>query len=103
MTGEAFTENAADPKKVEEAKKREKAADRERARKILAVLNTPEGRWLYYRLLNLCGVYSNSFVANSDETAFNEGKRIVGTTLLKDVMEVAPAALELMQKENPNA
>jgi hypothetical protein len=96
--------NAVDTKERREAGEREKASDRLRRERITRLLWTPDGRWLYHRMLQLCGVWSTSFVPKDPyETAYNEGKRLIGLTLHSDFGLYAPEAYGLMLKENPNA
>lgn len=57
----------------------------------------PRGRRFVYRLLTMSNVFSSSFTGNS-ETFFNEGRRVIGTTLIKDLVDAGLEELELKMK-----
>ena len=66
------------------------------------VLKEPRGRrWLHDLIFGTCHANSISHVpASSDNTAFNEGARSVGLTLLETVRREAPAKYLQMMEEN---
>ena len=76
--------------------------DRDRLRHLNDIRKTvamPEGRRLYYFILEQAGVFRSSFTGNST-TFFNEGARNVGLIMLRDLMEAKPDALNQMMREN---
>jgi len=66
---------------------------------LFKILKTPEGRRWCWRMLDKCGVFRNSFSANSNATAFAEGTRDVGLGLLRDINEADISAFAQMQNE----
>jgi hypothetical protein len=64
------------------------------------VMEIPEGRRFIWRILGDAGVFQPSFRAGSpDLTAFNEGARNNGLTLLTEIMNNVPGSFLIMQKE----
>ena len=70
---------------------RQKQADED----MRAVLALPEGRRFFFRLVeDVCGLMaSTSFGMTSDDTLRHEGRRSVGTDLVREVHRVDPRAL----------
>jgi hypothetical protein len=67
---------------------------------LKAVMGAPEGRRFVWRLLREAGIYNSSFVGGSpDITAFKEGARNLGLTLLAEIMTEASESFLTMQKE----
>jgi hypothetical protein len=64
------------------------------------VLKTPEGRRVLWDLLTYCNIYKQSFDNSGSITAFNEGRRVVGLKVLKQIMAADPGAYIEMQSEN---
>lgn len=62
------------------------------------MLETPEGRWMYMRILEISGYLSSSFTGNS-ATYFKEGMRYVGIKLANMTVErLGMKGVELKQK-----
>lgn len=57
------------------------------------------GRRIVWRQLAACGVFRTTFTGEALSSAYQEGQRAVGLAILARVMEIAPAALPLMQAE----
>lgn len=57
------------------------------------------GRRIVWRQLAACGVFRTTFTGEALSSAFQEGQRAAGLAILARVMEIAPAALPLMQAE----
>lgn len=79
-------------------------AEQKRARQkeiddVKKVLEKPEGRRIFWRLLSKCGIFRNSFNLNSNQTGFNEGQRNIGLDLLNDINEADITAFAKMQNE----
>lgn len=90
--------NAADPKQVKRAGRR----DKERAKRAEAdlrwVLSDPRGRRFLWQLLGDSGIFRTSFTGNS-ETFFREGMRNLGLQVFTRIHEVAPDLyLEMAQE-----
>lgn len=76
----------------EEIAKERAAADeaarletRQRGEDLRAVMATPEGRRVFWRLVNDCHVHSSIFHPEPTQLAFLEGQRHVGAALLKEL------------------
>ena len=70
---------------------------------LRAVLSTPEGRRIYWRAIDkVAAVLSLSFgfKNNATDTAFGEGKRDVGLTLIREAQEAVPALYLRMVSES---
>jgi hypothetical protein len=67
---------------------------------LKTVLSTRAGRRYLWRLLGQAGVFRLSFVAGApDATAFNEGARNLGRSVMAEIMDEAPNSFLAMQKE----
>ena len=84
-------QNAGDEAQVDRRKRAVKIQEQKRANDLKAVMDTPQGRAVLWRVLAYCGVFQSSFVAGqSDTTAFKEGQRNVGLKLLAQLQEHCP-------------
>ena len=85
----------------EEQVKRAQNEEQDRDRDIAAVMSTPRGRrWMYELIYVKCHVLRPSMtMSDRDITAFNEGARSVGLTLLEEVKQ-HPAQYFKMHEEN---
>lgn len=81
-----------------------KAEDQEldRERDLEWVLSSMRGRrWLYEVIYSKAHTNNGSFVmGQSDSTAFNEGARSIGATLLEDIRFKHPKQFLKMHEEN---
>lgn len=85
-------------RKAEAGKRKERREDE--LNDLRAVLVSPEGRRFVWRLLERGGVFRSSFCAESDScTAFNEGRRNLGLSVLNDVLEADSGSFRMMQDE----
>jgi len=91
--------NAADESQVKEAKKKEKFGREQELSDVKFILSTEQGRRFFWRYLSICGVFKNSFTGSS-ETFFNEGKRLIGTTLLTEMVTADPDSYLKMIKQH---
>ena len=66
------------------------------------MLDTEAGRWVAHSILDMCGVFRQSFVAGGpDATAFAEGCRSIGLRILQDrVMANGAEVFASMMREN---
>jgi hypothetical protein len=62
------------------------------------VLSHPEGRRTVWRLISECGVYQSSMTGNA-HTFFNEGKRVIGLMVLREIELAKPGITLQMQRE----
>ena len=66
-----------------------------------SALKVKWGRRLIWRLMGKCGIFMQSFIpGDQDLTSFNEGRRSIGLTLLKQVIDINPESYVLMEKES---
>lgn len=99
MSDEQDIYNDEAPKKNEEKRKE---SDRLRKRyftDLRKLLGMPEFRRVVWHFFGLAGVFRNSFSANANQTAFNEGRRDIGLALLADVNKADSDAYPRMQRE----
>jgi len=99
MTERAFVKNVADPKQVKEAGRKVERKREKELNDLRRILSEDFGRRFIWRYLELCGVFKSSFTGNS-ETFFNEGKRVVGLTMIKDINDANPEAYLQMVYES---
>mgnify|MGYP001561964717 CR=1 FL=1 len=92
--------NAADQRSVRKAKQRERQERDQELKDLRDVLSTRQGRRFIWRTLTLAGVFRLSFVPGEpEETAFNEGRRSLGLSLMADVHEIDAAQYIQMANE----
>ena len=93
-----------DPLKQEESKQYRKLRKGEQitreANDIIALMLERQGRRIMFDLLSRCGVYTGSFAADPQLTAYNEGKRSVGLTYLDVLNTHCADQFVLMLKEH---
>lgn len=77
---------------------RESLANRERE-DLREVLDTAAGRRVLWSILDVSGVYGLSFTGEALGSAFNEGRRQIGITLLQKIEDLAPGSYLTMQRE----
>lgn len=88
-----------DPAQVKTKRQRAKRIEEQRLAALRGFMSIPEGRrWIWW-LLGECHVFASSFRADPHQTAFNEGARNVGLTILAEVMRVSPDEYLVMTKE----
>lgn len=92
--------DASDPKQVKERETKAKLRDANRKRVLASLLSTPEGRdWVWGKLSD-CSIFASTFVTGDPyASAFNEGRRSAGLSLLADLMRAAPETYVAMQRE----
>jgi hypothetical protein len=83
--------SAGSPRRVERARKKERAELDTRARDLRVVMSTAEGRrFVVWVIEDVCRSSSLSYAAgNPDATAHNEGRRAVGADIKAAVMSAA--------------
>lgn len=65
-----------------------------------AVLATPQGRRVLYRIIfTVAGAESLSFTGSNEGTNFREGRRDVGLTLIREAQDLHPEAYLAMLSE----
>lgn len=92
MSGEAAF-NAADEAVVEAASRGARGAERELNRALTRVMDTREGRLvLWWVVRDLSGWFEQTFTGD-ETTYFNEGRRQVGTEVVKRLLGANPRSL----------
>src|SRR3990167_60975 len=93
----ALVRNAADPEQVREAGKTQQTKRQGELEDLRAVLATPHGRRLLWRLLSHCGAFESVWHPSA-LIHYNAGKQDVGHFLIGEITEAQPQALvEMIQ------
>ena len=80
---------------------KDKNKDRERELSdISVVLNTPEGRRFYWRIMEVCGVWTDPYCGTDRDTSYMCGRKSIGLGLYADLLEAKPSAFQQMQREH---
>ncbi len=96
---EYLVQNAADPEQVKHGQSVQKRR-LERARKDRqAIMASREGRRYLWRLINVCGVFDCAY-EDPHAAAYTNGRRSVGATIMREIMEIDPGIYGLMLKES---
>jgi len=78
-------------------KRKKRQQENEDLRKVVS---TEHGRRFYWKILDRCKVMKITYVAGDPyATAFNEGARFLGNSLLKEIHNVAPNSYVKMWNE----
>jgi hypothetical protein len=86
-----MVDNAADRKSVRRKEKDSRIADRQRGEMILSIMSTMPGRaWLWDRLSETNIFHTTHVTGDPLASAFQEGRRSVGLSLLADIMAYCP-------------
>lgn len=69
---------------------------------LRVILNTPEGRRFFWRLLSKAQVFIDGYVPgdNGYGTARNTGMKFIGHWALNELLEAKPSAFTQMQREH---
>lgn len=83
-------------KKIKEVRER---LDRRKRENLAWVASTKKGQeYLMWELME-CGIWRSSFSPNSNQTAFNEGRRDIGLALVALMDEVDPNLFPKLQRD----
>lgn len=99
-TDRALVRNAADPKQVGIAAKREKDDRENELVDVRAVLGTVEGRRFLWRMMAHCRVFGSVFDPQPTLTAFNAGRQDVGHFLMAEITAADEQRLLEMMNES---
>lgn len=100
MSKGALVGNCADAEQVKEADRRATDKRAQELADMKAVMGTPAGRRLMWRIVNeLCHFDTLSAVHSGSFTYLNEGERNIGRLLKADAYEAAFKEWQLMEKE----
>lgn len=89
--------NVSDVREVKDAKLSEKLKRERDLNDIRFLISSVQGKRVFWKYLELCGVYKSSFTGSS-ETFFLEGQRNIGLKILADIMEADPKAYVSMME-----
>lgn len=99
MSKTAETGNAADPRQVKDAGRRERRRTRDFDNALRAVLDTPDGRLVLWQLLSMAGIYRSCYDNSGSRTYWNVGRQDYGHELLAHIIEASPQLYALMERE----
>ena len=94
-----MTDNAADRKDIRRREKESRIAERARAEVVANLMSTTQGREWLWDILSNCQIFSSTFTGDPLTTAFNEGKRAMGLSLLATVLTTCPDQYITAQRE----
>lgn len=92
-----MVKNVADPEQVNQADLKERINAKDETRDLLAVLATPQGRRVMWRVLTRCHLYHAGF-CEPNAMMFREGERNVGAWLQAEIIRAGPEAYIEMMK-----
>ncbi len=97
--------NAADPKAVNEARKRAARERREELDYLKRILSTKEGRKWLLRLMSLGDILAEPYNPNNttEHTYVNLGAQKITRKLWKDILELSPTDFAVMYRESQTA
>lgn len=95
----ALTRNAADPKQVKYAARKERRLEEQRIAWLKAVMSTYEGRAVFATLLEEAGLYESVFDHSGSVMYFREGKRNEGLKWQARLASCDETLYELMERE----
>jgi hypothetical protein len=92
--------NAADRKSIRRLEKAAKLADAQRRQVITSLMSTSFGREWMWDVLSRCHCFSTTFNGDALASAFAEGQRAIGLSLLSDIMIACPDQYIQAQRES---
>lgn len=95
----ALTRNAADVQQVRRAGRKVEERDVVFRRSLVAVMGTPEGRLVIWKLLGMSGLDETVFNHSGSIMCFNEGRRNFGLELKAHVIDASEALYLEMERE----
>lgn len=97
--GKPVVKNAADPKQVKSGKKKAKLRREQELFDLKALLETPQGRRVMWRLLAKAGMF-NSIYESSSRIYYNAGRQDYGFWLWSELEKAHKGYLVKMIQEN---
>jgi hypothetical protein len=98
-TEQVLVKNGSDEEQVKKAEKKEAFKSHQSLDDIRFLLSSAQGRRVFKKYLEVCGVFRTSFSENVNQTLFLEGQRNVGLMLLNDINSADPMAYVKMINE----
>lgn len=96
----ALVRNAADPKQVKDAKKRETLQRDNELADLRAVLNTLEGRRVLWRILEHTKTFGSIYDESPNRIAFNSGRQDVGHFVMAEINDADASKILTMMQES---
>ena len=91
--------SASDKEAIEKRTTKIRSEEERQVLELGRLLNMYEGRAYIWRIMSECGIFSNSYAGDVNDTLFNEGRRKIGLVMLTEVLTHFPKAFTLMQTE----
>ena len=95
----SLVKNAADEQQVKEAGAKQRFTRETEINDLKAVMGTPAGRRIFWKILSHCGVYETVMSSDSNLTSYNAGKQDVGHFVQAELNDACPDEYDLMFKE----
>ena len=93
--------NAADRKDIRRLEKQARLADRQRQEVITSIMSTLAGRQWLWDKLSECHLFITTFNGDALQSAYMEGQRAVGLSMLSDIMIACPDQyIQAMRESN---
>jgi hypothetical protein len=93
--------NAADRKQIRHLEKQAKLADAQRRAVITSLMSTTFGREWMWDKLSECHMFVTTFNGDALQSAFMEGQRAIGLSMLSDIMIACPDQyIQAMRESN---
>ena len=99
MKEKSLVKNAASEKQVKKAEKKEYSVREKELNDLKKVLNTTEGRRVFWRLMDHCRVFETVWEPSA-KIHYNSGKQDVGHFIMGEIVEADEKYLMEMMKEN---
>lgn len=91
--------DAGEARHVKKRKRRATVREDERLAFVAAAMGTPQGRAYFWGLLGACHVFASSWSPDASTTAFREGERNIGLSILAGIQAVSAEQYLIMVKE----
>lgn len=97
---QALVKNAASQKQVKSAKKKEKSQRDRELMDLSAILSSPEGRRVMWRILSKCQTFGSVCSASGSMTYYNAGRQDLGHWLMAELNQSSEGSFLELMKEN---
>lgn len=98
MVDNTVPSDAGDQSSVDRARFKKNLEEDARTEHYKEVLGTYEGRAVIWDILSQCGIYDAGLLPPSD-SAYRDGKRYIGVTLIEEIEYISPNSYSLMRQE----
>ncbi len=99
MTKLAEVQNAADPRQVRRAERKERRSENRRLAAYKAMLGTAEGRYVFWDLLSKARIFGSIFHPSGSSLYYNAGRQDFGHELVADLIRADDDGYLLMERE----